>query len=77
MSCSELAPGHYGHITREELARKSPFQRSNLESRDASQQELSKCESAPSEQACGHRLRPHVKGKVKGAKGIRLKRFTV
>jgi hypothetical protein len=31
----------------------------------------------PSEQACGHRLRPRVKGKVKGAKGTRLNRFTV
>jgi hypothetical protein len=31
----------------------------------------------PSEQVCGHCLRPHVKGKVKGAKGTRLNRFIV
>jgi hypothetical protein len=56
----------------------------DLESRDASQQEFATCEipkcrnaKTPFGVGCGHRLRPHVKGKVKGAKGIRLKRFTV
>jgi hypothetical protein len=50
----------------------------DLESRDASHRNVEmRIAKAPSEQACGHRLRPHVKGKVKGAKGIRLKRFTL
>jgi hypothetical protein len=65
-------------------ATKLHFRDHNLESRDASQQEFATCEmpkcrnvKTPFGVGCGHRLRPRVKGKVKGARGTTLNRFIV